>query len=85
MKATHKDWILFNGRMINTKEEQPMVALEERGFQFGDGIYEVFRLYDGKPHLLDLHLERFFNSMAGNKTNSTIYEGRISRRVISND
>ena len=64
MKATHKDWILFNGRMINTKEEQPMVALEERGFQFGDGIYEVFRLYDGKPHLLDLHLERFFNSMA---------------------
>ena len=28
MKATHKDWILFNGRMINTKEEQPMVALE---------------------------------------------------------
>lgn len=63
MKATHKDWILFNGRIVNTKEEQPMVALEERGFQFGEGIYEVFRLYDGKPHLLDLHLERFFNSM----------------------
>lgn len=63
MKATHKDWILFNGRIVNTKEEQPMVPLEERGFQFGDGIYEVFRLYDGKPHLLDLHLERFFNSM----------------------
>lgn len=63
-ESYHKDWILFNGRMINTKEEQPMVALEERGFQFGDGIYEVFRLYDGKPHLLDLHLERFFNSMA---------------------
>lgn len=63
MKATHKDWILFNGRIVNTKEEQPMIPLEERGFQFGDGIYEVFRLYDGKPHLLDLHLERFFNSM----------------------
>lgn len=40
-----------------------MIPLEERGFQFGDGIYEVFRLYDGKPHLLDLHLERFFHSM----------------------
>ena len=63
MKVTHKDWILFNGRIINTKEEQPMVALEERGFQFGEGIYEVFRLYGGKPHLLDLHLDRFFNSM----------------------
>ena len=63
MKATHKDWIVFNGRIVNTKEEQPMIPLEERGFQFGDGIYEVFRLYDGKPHLLDLHLERFFHSM----------------------
>ncbi|WP_175295226.1 aminotransferase class IV, partial [Bacillus cereus] len=63
MKATHKDWILFNGRIVNTKEEQPMIPLEERGFQFGDGIYEVFRLYDGKPHLLDLHLERLFHSM----------------------
>ena len=27
MKATHKDWILFNGRIVNTKEEQPMVAI----------------------------------------------------------
>ncbi|PDZ08555.1 D-amino-acid transaminase [Bacillus pseudomycoides] len=61
--GVHKDWILFNGRIVNMKEEQPMVALEERGLQFGDGIYEVFRLYNGKPHLLDLHLERFFKSM----------------------
>ncbi|WP_459503592.1 D-amino-acid transaminase [Bacillus sp. C1] len=61
--GVHKDWILFNGRMVDTKEEQPMVALEDRGLQFGDGIYEVFRLYNGKPHLLDLHLERFFKSM----------------------
>lgn len=63
MNGSHKDWILFNGKIVNTKEEQPMVALEERGLQFGDGIYEVFRLYNGKPHLLDLHLERFFKSM----------------------
>ncbi|KEK25123.1 D-amino-acid transaminase [Bacillus gaemokensis] len=62
-KGTHKDWILFNGRILNAKVEPPMVALEERGLQFGDGIYEVFRLYNGKPHLLDLHLERFFSSM----------------------
>lgn len=58
-----KEWILLNGRLVNTKEEEPMVALEERGLQFGDGIYELFRLYNGKPHLLDLHLDRFFRSM----------------------
>ncbi|WP_440603600.1 D-amino-acid transaminase [Bacillus sp. GB_SG_008] len=63
MKSVHKDWILFNGSIVNTKEKEPMISLEERGLQFGDGVYEVFRLYDGKPHLLDLHLDRFFQSM----------------------
>ncbi|MDM5188478.1 D-amino-acid transaminase [Bacillus sp. DX4.1] len=62
-QGTHKGWILFNGRLVNSQEEQAMVPLEERGLQFGDGIYEVFRLYNGKPHLLDLHLDRFFKSM----------------------
>lgn len=62
-QGTHKGWILFNGRLVNSKEEQAIVPLEERGLQFGDGIYEVFRLYNGKPHLLDLHLDRFFKSM----------------------
>lgn len=63
MKNNHKDWILFNGSIVNTKEKEPMISFEERGLQFGDGVYEVFRLYDGKPHLLDLHLDRFFQSM----------------------
>ena len=50
--------------MINTKRRTADGSIRRESFQFGDGIYEVFRLYDGKPHLLDLHLERFFNSMA---------------------
>ena len=40
MKATHKDWILFNGRIVNTKEDRPMVPIRGEGLQFGDGIYE---------------------------------------------
>lgn len=63
MHSAYKDWILFNGSIINTREKEPMISLDERGLQFGDGVYEVFRLYDGKPHLLDLHLDRFFQSM----------------------
>lgn len=62
-RSTHKDWILFNGRIVNTREEEVMVPLEERGLQFGDGVYEVIRIYKGEAHLLDLHMERLFHSM----------------------
>lgn len=62
-KNIYEDWILFNGRIVDTKEEVVMVPLEERGLQFGDGVYEMIRIYKGKIHLLQLHMERFFRSM----------------------
>ena len=39
------------------------VPIEERGHQFGDGVYEVVRVYGGRPFLLDWHLERLENSL----------------------
>lgn len=44
-------------------DETP-VPIEERGHQFGDGVYEVVRVYGGRPFLLDWHLERFERSAA---------------------
>ena len=35
---------------------------EERGLQFGDGVYEVIRIYEGRTHLLKEHIERLFRS-----------------------
>lgn len=35
---------------------------EERGLQFGDGIYEVIRIYKGHYYLLDEHVSRLFRS-----------------------
>ncbi|MFC7062698.1 D-amino-acid transaminase [Halobacillus seohaensis] len=35
---------------------------EERGLQFGDGIYEVIRVYKGEYYLIDEHVERLFRS-----------------------
>ncbi|MDT7044188.1 D-amino-acid transaminase [Candidatus Nitronereus thalassa] len=42
--------------------EEAMVSIEDRGFQFGDGIYEVIRVYQGKPFGLVEHLERLNKS-----------------------
>lgn len=36
---------------------------EERGLQFGDGVYEVIRVYNGKMHLLDEHVARLYRSL----------------------
>lgn len=35
---------------------------EERGLQFGDGVYEVVRIYNGQYYLLDEHVDRLFRS-----------------------
>ena len=34
------------------------IPVEDRGFQFGDGAYEVVRTYGGRPFELDAHLDR---------------------------
>jgi D-alanine transaminase len=38
------------------------VSIEDRGFQFGDGVYEVIRTYKGRPFSLDAHLARLDRS-----------------------
>jgi len=38
------------------------ISIEDRGFQFGDGIYEVIRTYKGRPFALDAHLTRMERS-----------------------
>ncbi|MFZ7946528.1 D-amino-acid transaminase [Neobacillus sp. 19] len=50
----------FNGEYIQL--DQPVVPIDERGHQFGDGVYEVIRVYNGKPFMLDEHLQRLITS-----------------------
>jgi D-alanine transaminase len=40
-----------------------MVHVEDRGFQFADGVYEVVRTYGGKPFAIDEHMARLFRSL----------------------
>ncbi len=41
---------------------EAVVSVEDRGFQFGDGIYEVIAAYADEPFLLDRHLARMRRS-----------------------
>ncbi|MBP1932811.1 D-amino-acid transaminase [Ammoniphilus resinae] len=48
--------ILFNDQLI--RREEARVDIEDRGYQFGDGIYEVVSVYEGKIFRLEEHLQR---------------------------
>ena len=42
--------------------EQATVSVEDRGYQFGDGVYEVIRTYRGVPFQVEAHLARLARS-----------------------
>ncbi|MBT4159961.1 MAG: D-amino acid aminotransferase [Gammaproteobacteria bacterium] len=43
--------------------EEAQVSVFDRGFMFGDGIYEVMAVYDGSVFTLDEHLRRLNRSL----------------------
>ena len=51
----------LNGDWMQVAEAR--VSVLDRGFLFGDGVYEVIPVYDGKPFNLLRHLERLHNSL----------------------
>ncbi|HLR52898.1 MAG TPA: D-amino-acid transaminase [Candidatus Avamphibacillus sp.] len=52
-------YMLFNNEIV---EREKCVDIEDRGYQFGDGVYEVVGVYSGQPMLMDEHLERLERS-----------------------
>ncbi len=58
MTMTNK--VLLNGRFV--EEQEALVPYNDRGYNFGDGIYEYIRIYDGHFFTLQEHFERFLRS-----------------------
>jgi len=54
------DVAFINGAFVPLAEAK--VSIEDRGFQFGDGVYEVIRTYKGRPFALEAHLARLNRS-----------------------
>ncbi len=45
-----------------TPAQEAKISILDRGFQYGDSIYEVTRTYDGVPFFLSEHFDRLENS-----------------------
>ncbi|MCP3026808.1 D-amino-acid transaminase [Halobacillus sp. A5] len=54
------DYVLTQTNFV--RKDDLNYPFEERGLQFGDGIYEVIRVYNGKYYLINEHVERLYRS-----------------------
>ncbi|MFN3467020.1 MAG: aminodeoxychorismate lyase [Candidatus Brocadiales bacterium] len=53
-------YVFFNGDTV--LEEEALVSVRDRGFLYGDGIFETVRAYNGRPFLIEDHLQRLASS-----------------------
>ncbi|KUO95732.1 aminotransferase class IV [Ferroacidibacillus organovorans] len=61
MPDDYRDGIAFDGEKF-LRLDEAKVPLEDRAHQFGDGIYEVIRIYQGAFFKLEEHMKRFERS-----------------------
>jgi branched-chain amino acid aminotransferase len=55
--------VVLDGVCVAAHEAR--VSVLDRGFLFGDGVFEVLRAYEGSPFALDEHLDRLRRSLEG--------------------
>ena len=58
-----KDIVYVNGSFVPRAEAR--VSVEDRGFVFGDGVYEVLRVINGRPFATRFHNDRLRRSLEG--------------------
>jgi D-alanine transaminase len=58
---TERVWL--NGEIMPLSEAK--IGVEDRGYQFADGVYEVIRIYNGRPFTLKEHIDRLARSCDG--------------------
>ncbi|SIT85498.1 D-amino-acid transaminase [Edaphobacillus lindanitolerans] len=53
---------LLNDRFV--KDDEISISIEDRGYYFGDGVYEVIRVYGGTLFTAEEHIARLYESAA---------------------
>jgi D-alanine transaminase len=75
--------VYLNGDFMPLEEAR--IPVLDRGFIFGDGVYEVIPVYSGYPFRLEQHLRRLQNSLDAIKLAnpmSIAQWSRLARRII---
>lgn len=77
----HKEAVInVNGEILTSTEAK--ISVFDRGFLFGDSVYEVTRTYAGVPFLLDDHINRLFRSASKLHMNVTYTRDEIMANIF---
>lgn len=71
--------VLWNEQIVD--ESEVRIDLEDRGYQFGDGIYEVIRIYDGYLYMEKEHLDRLWVSAEKIRMTLPFTKSELSQRL----
>lgn len=78
--------VFLNGRLLPI--EQAYIPVLDRGFIFGDGVYEVIPVYSGRPFRLQEHIRRLDQSLVAirlaNPYNAQTWEKLIHELLVPN-
>ncbi len=75
-----ENWLVYvNGEIVPMKDAK--VSVFDRGFQYGDGVFEGLRAYDGKIFKLREHTDRLFRSAKAINIQMPITKDEFSEAV----
>ena len=61
-------FVFLNGQFLS--EAEAVVPVNDRGFLYGDGLFETMRVVNGKPFRFAQHLERMTRGQGQKSTAS---------------
>ncbi|HWI13147.1 MAG TPA: aminotransferase class IV, partial [Burkholderiales bacterium] len=73
------DIIYLNGEFMPLEEAR--IPVLDRGFIFGDGVYEVIPVYSRRPFRLREHLRRLQNSLDGIRLANPLTDAEWTRLI----
>lgn len=74
-----KDSVWINGQIVPRSDAH--LDIEDRGYQFADGVYEVIRIYNNRPFALDAHLGRLERSAEGIKIQVPLARQKLAGEI----
>ncbi len=72
-------YVFINGKLL--RGSRAGIPVRDRGFLYGDGLFETLRSYKGFVFMLDAHLERLFHSLKILKYNLSFDKEYIKEAV----
>ena len=75
--------VYLNGSYV--PQQDARVSIDDRGFLFADGVYEVARIYDGHIFMLDAHLERLRRNLGEVRIQNELVDGipAVAQRLLA--